>query len=343
MTSFIKSTIAIFVLVVASPTLNAIAGSIGTYTNRHTYKSLTTRYAYGFSTSFIFFAPNSELLKQYEEAGQELPPKILKFEPNIEYYQSPGISYKWFSFALSFPIEKGAVSKRAKGASKATDYKLTFNTSFFLASAYYQDFKGMFQTDPYDVTYEDDEERYTKQENLGLHKVGAEIIFKIFPKSFSLGALCDQSEIQTKSGGSPLIRLTKNSFSLKNSGIPIIPVKYQTFYPIDGGLHELNAEEYSVGVGYGYTFVFMKSIFLGAALSYGNSQVEGSYMVGEEKKSFSSNNLLGSRYSLFSLGVNSKKIFGGISLIIDSIDIRLDEFSITTPRNIGEMYLGWRF
>jgi hypothetical protein len=93
--------------------------------------------------------------------------------------------------------------------------------------------------------------------------------------------------------------------------------------------------------GYTYTLVY-KSFFLNGALSVGpaHNWILYSGSDGEDKYDIAINTYSDVRVSL---GYNSDRLFGGMSLVTQSRNIRFDDIKFSNTNTFAKLMLGYRF
>lgn len=318
-----------------------------TYTDRPTKKSITFRYSLGYSTSLFLVEPTSSYLSELEEqaeaAGSQAPEiETVKFQPNVQLIHTVGLSYKGIGFAYGHANEMPNSAKESFGETDAKTYGLRWHLDTISLGGYYHEISGLFQSDPNDSVEVDGNDIYPQYPDMRLLKSGADLIWKLSPGGLSLGGIFDQSEIQTKSGGTILFRATYNNIKLTNKSQPILQSQYQSYYPTEGNINSFELTELGVGAGGGYTLVIAKSFYISSVVNFSLSSQTGHAVIGEEEKDIQKLSI-STLSAVFSIGVNKKKSFFGFTYFLDNLTTTMDEIAIVNGRNDAELYFGFRF
>ncbi|MDA9951232.1 DUF4421 domain-containing protein [Oligoflexaceae bacterium] len=321
---------------------SSIALGRRTYRTSTTSDAQTLRFAHGYSTTFFLLGANSNTIAAAKEEGREIE-SFLKFEPNITRYTAISYSNKYFGVGLSIPNKNSKERMTSRGTSKADDYSLSLGFESASLAFFHQDYRGMHITEPNEHPEVDGIEVFPQFKDMRLLKQGFNFDFKFSPTTLSLGSLDGQTEVQNKSGGSWIARISGNSIQVTNGGQRIIPDTYAEISPLLTDAVRIQMKDITVSAGYGYNWIPFSSFYLGGMITQGLSFSRGEYTLISGETHSAESNLLGGLSLLASLGYNSEEFFSGLSFNLDRVISGVGDTTLTATNNNFEIFVGWRF
>ncbi len=267
------------------------------------------------------FARRSSLGIDHEVGGN-----TYKYSPNIGTEVGSSFSYGSFSFELSTQLKPTPADLEAKGESKTNRFMLAWMQDFFSLEIFHMGFKNFHLSNPEEVGIpRASGAPYPQYSNMKLESTAMNMLFVIFPKSFSLPALYQQTKRQTQSGISPIFEFGGSSSNVDNIG---------TF-------KSLNINELHLLAGVGATLAYGSPFFSLAVMAGPNYQV----ILLEDDQEEREENESSLHYNVKAgFGYNGGSFITGLSLNAEQQRFKpaaKEELSMT--RTIIETYLGYRF
>ena len=162
------------------------------------------------------------------------------------------------------------------------------------------------------------------------------VVYAVNRNKFSLKAAYNYSERQLKSAGSFIISGTLNTFQLQadSSILTSDPTASPAF-------RQFRYTALSVAPGYAYSLIY-KSFFLNGVVSLGPAHywLMHTWRSGAEQYDISINSFADIRLAL---GYNGDRIFGGMSFITQSRNIRFDDIRFNNGNYTFKLLVGYRF
>lgn len=252
--------------------------------------------------------------------------ETFKYSPNIGTEAGASFSYGNLSFELSTHLKPTPADLEAKGESKSNRFMLAWMQDFFSLEIFHMGFKNFHLSNPEDVGVPRAEgEPYPQYPQMKLESTAVNMLFVIFPKSFSLPALYQQTKRQTQSGISPIFEFGGSTSNIDNIG----------------SFKSLNINELHLLAGVGATVAYGSPFFSLAVMAGPNYQVillEDALGEREENESSLHYNVK------TGFGWNGEGFICGLSLNAEQQRFKpaaKEELSMT--RTIIETYFGYRF
>ncbi|OFZ18455.1 MAG: hypothetical protein A2X94_00480 [Bdellovibrionales bacterium GWB1_55_8] len=223
------------------------------------------------------------LSTQVVGAGFELRPlspdsrsTILKFRPAQSNYAGIILGYRWIAGTFSFGIPANPEVRDVEGVSHYRDYRLAYWGNRLGIEGAYSWYRGYL---------------IENSDALSAATLGGNVFYKLpdvetlgygvtvvkavgLSSNYSMAAAMDQSAIQEKSGGSPLVLATWRRQSIK-SPAALIPLENRVSFGADQDI--ALADTISIAAGAGYAYNWVPGIFFVSpliALTLGYQQVE---------------------------------------------------------------------
>ncbi len=253
----------------------------------------------------------------------------LTFYPNSGIMFGIDFNYNGFgiAFVAEYPNSQSEIIE--EGKSEYIEYGLYYFTRKLGVEVHFQKYKGFYIDEP--------EEYHTKRPDLKINNYGINIYYALFRNAFSLKAAFNQSEIQEKWAGSPLIMISYNMLQV-DADYSLIPEDEQIYYRKDANFTGGEFHAVDIGLGYAFTFTFYHffltpCIILGGGARYidisnENEDIEDTYF-----------SLLDKIILKMSLGYNGENIFTSVVLNFDATGYEKDNIYIETM----SAYMGFNF
>jgi hypothetical protein len=261
------------------------------------------------------------LSTQIVAAGFDLIPKTpgpkgskLTYRPAQANYAGVILGYRWIGGTVSFGIPASADIRAVEGTSRYRDYRLSYFTSSFGAEVSYTRYMGYLidnSSSLSDATLNG--KKYYQIPDLETLGYGINLFYVISPKEYSLPAAMEQSAIQEKSGGAPLIVASWRQQAI-TSNSPLVPAEKAADFGADQLMNVASTTTLAAGMGYGHCFVYSPFFVSGmGAVTVGYQNV--SYKAQGTESSFTSP--AGNINLRLSLGANVRRYLLVASLYID--------------------------
>jgi hypothetical protein len=166
------------------------------------------------------------------------------------------------------------------------------------------------------------------------------VLYSFNKEKFSLKASYNYSERQLKSAGSFIVTGTLNTFQLQADSA-VLPTVYSASNTSSPTFRQFRYTTLSVAPGYTYTLIY-KSFFLNSVFSLGPAHywLMDTGKDGNARYDISINTFADVRVAL---GYNGDRIFGGMSFITQSRNIRFDEVRFVNGSYTFKLMVGYRF
>lgn len=276
--------------------------------------------------------------RTYELKNSRLGTK-LKFEPNGQTNLGLGFNYKWMGLGLAFSMPFMNKDNDIYGETSRFDLQLNLFSRFYGINAYYQNYSGFYLSNPNDFSTWN-EPHFPALSDLQSTSTGISAFYWFNNKRFSYKSAFVRNEFQTKSAGGLLIGFYAD-YDLVYAPDGFIPDELS-----DSLINIFDFKGYStfvagISMGYGYTFVFFKHLFLNLTLSpgigYRNLTVWHIIENDKVKPDFT-----GSLKAKFALGFNTKRLYLGASSIIGAESFKYEEVDISSTSGQLRIYIGLR-
>jgi Domain of unknown function (DUF4421) len=259
----------------------------------------------------------------------------IKYKPNSPFSLGVGVYLFEVTAEISFALPINEKNQSAYGSTDAREFHANFIGHNWGVDIFRQKYSGFYFNDPSDPS----SGNVIKRPDIDLTNTGINGIYAFNKKKFSLRSAYNYSERQIKSGGSIILTGNLNSFRLSADSV-ILTKKYNQLNN-DSDLLLMRYTTISVAGGYTYTLVY-GSFFLNGALSVGpaHNWILYSQPGGEENYDIAVNTYSDIRVSI---GYNSDRIFGGMSLVTQSRYIRFDDIRFANTNTFVKLMIGYRF
>jgi Domain of unknown function (DUF4421) len=259
----------------------------------------------------------------------------IKYKPNNSFSLGLGVYLFEISAEISFEVPINEKSQSTFGSTDAREFHINFLGNNWGVDVFRQKYNGFYFTDPAGSS----PDVIIKRPDIELTNTGINAIYAFNKKKFSLKAAYNYSERQLISGGSFIATGNLNTFRLFADSV--ILTKQSAPQSTNSDLLLMRYTTISVAGGYTYTLVY-RSFFLNGALSVGpaHNWILYSRPGGEDKYDMAVNTFSDIR---FSLGYNSDRFFGGMSLVSQSRNIRFDDIQFANTNTFAKLLIGYRF
>ncbi len=257
-----------------------------------------------FTTRLFLLFQNASLL--INTAGDNIP-KIV-YRPNVNLRVGIAGFWKWFGLGLSIDNPFYKTDQDAYGKTSTLDLRVNAFGRVVAGELFLQQYHGYFISSP----EKPDGTHYTLPD-MRTFSLGLAGYWIYNARRFSIRAAFIQNERQKRSAGSLVVRPALLYYNI-TSDQGIIPAGLVNEYHIPLTSVVTSGTFYSLGLspGYAYTLVFLKNMYLTAALFPGVAAQFSSYSGGE--KAFSDFEFAFQLSGRFAFGYNSDKWFLGGSV-----------------------------
>ena len=244
--------------------------------------------------------------------------KDVNYNANITPVFGAGIKIKGITIQSAFwkPFQEQDLAN--KGPSDYRDIQIYLNGRKVLHDISFQYFKGYYLSNTYSLfdTWNSSPANY-RRPDLRVYAFNFNTLYNILNKTFSFKAAFAESERQIKSAGSPLCAFGVSYTRMRGDSL-IVPSILSDDFAMINAFRTSSSYSLHTGVGYAYTFVFLKSCFFTlAAVPQANFQlVSFNHGLGQIDTK-GRIDLLGQARA--SLGINAKRFYFGLSMIYNLI------------------------
>ena len=296
--------------------------------------SVRAQYVQSFPDKFFLWPVLKKRQLSFEVDNQSDLNEKLSYKPNSSF--NAGLGMYLFEVAVEFtfavPIDER--STNTYGASDVRDLQANFLGKNWGVDLYSQKYSGFYVPNPNPGTSLSD--AYIKRSDIELRNTGMNVVYAVNRNKFSLKAAYNYSERQLKSAGSFIISGTLNTFQLQadSSILTSDPTASPAF-------RQFRYTALSVAPGYAYSLIY-KSFFLNGVVSLGPAHywLMDTGRDGAEQYDISINTCADIRLAL---GYNGDRIFGGMSFITQSRNIRFDDIRFNNGNYTFKLLVGYRF
>ena len=301
------------------------------------YKNHDTSYIKSYSEDFILKLIAVNKINYFKVKDNNNNSSI-RFRPDRRLNLGLGIAYKWFAVNMTFNV--GISEKSNFTNSKYLDLQGNIFSSKQHISATLKYYYG-YQMGKISGVTTPEYPPSSIRDDIRTIYLGMQYLFAFNYDKFSLKAPFIHNEMQLKSAGSFLIGAGFNLFIL-GADSSVVPIEIQDDFDEKLHLRDLNSLSLSANFGYMYTFVWKEHFYLTLSLFPGLGLNIGDYQT-EFRDPLNTHLFLGIR-TLNSIGYNTRKIFGGIQLLGDTYNIRIDN-KLKTEVGHGKatLFIGYRF
>jgi len=239
----------------------------------------------------------------------------LVFTPNTNIKIGIAGFYKWFGLGLSMTNPFYTFDEEIYGKTSSVDLRVNAFGRAVAAELFFQNFKGFYIRNVHPVNG-----RYYIIPGMNLFSLGAYGYWIYNSRKFSLRAAFLQNERQIKSAGSFMVRPGFSYYEV-SSDTGIIPGELIESYKLASDERVKGGRFYSFSLspGYAYTFVFLKDVYISAAVFPGVAWLTYSYYA--RSMLYSREDFVFQLGLRVAAGYNSKKWYIGGALITSFNDL----------------------
>lgn len=261
----------------------------------------------------------------------------LKYRPNNLYSVGVGFNLFELSFELSMAIPLDEKNRSTYGPSDIRDLQLSFVGKQWAADIYSQRYKGFYVENRNQGSSSPN--AIIKRSDILLTNTGGKFIYAFNRKKYSIRAAFNYSERQLKSAGSFILAGSINGAHLQADSSVLRQIYSPDAYSVSS-FRKLQYASIGLAPGYAQSFIY-KDFFLNAAISLGPAHYWIKYAAeGDVDYDFSINTYADLR---FAVGYNSDRIFGGLSYVLQSRNIKFEDIEFTNGSSVVKFLIGYRF
>lgn len=261
-----------------------------------------------------------------------------RYEPNPGVNVGIYLKYKYVGVSIGTNQDPEQSEIDLKGQSKFQDYQFHFAFEQVGFDLFYQKYKGFYRASAPKSEWEGEPLHYPLLHEMTQETMGISVFLIKSPRDFSYEAVFNQSYVQKKSGGSFLLFLSLNRFTIKNDG-PFLPADQQTLYGDVGSFDGLKMTTLGAMFGWGHAFVFNR-LFLGITAALGPAYQVAQYA----GTTYTDKSQVVGRSTLrLSLGYNGSSYFAGMSALADATQSLNDTIEVVPSTELFELFIGKRF
>ena len=259
----------------------------------------------------------------------------LAYRPGTGLNLGFGVTYNWFSVDLAFNV---GIREDKIPDSDFFDFQGAVFTTKFLVEGALKYYYGYEINNVRDLNIEADE---NIRSDIRTINFGLSFLYALRYDKFSMKAPFVFNEIQRRSAGSPIFGASFNSYTLDADSSLIGPSVAEFFNQPLQSLEGVNMLSVNLNVGYMHSFVIKERFFLTLGLIPGLSFTAGDYAT--ENRVPRNFHLSGMTKTIFALGYNSKRFFGGLQLMADFDLYRLEkQMHLISGHGKSKFYIGYR-
>jgi hypothetical protein len=259
----------------------------------------------------------------------------LAYRPETGLNLGFGITYNWFSVDLAFNV---GIREDKIPNSNFFDFQGAVFTSKFLVEGSLKYYYGYEISDASDIETELNE---TIRSDIRTINFGLSFLYALRYDKFSMKAPFVFNEIQRRSAGSPVFGVSFNSYTLDADSSVVNPSQSAYFDDPLRSLEGVNLLSINLNIGYMHSFVIKEKFFLTLGLIPGLSFTGGDYAT--ENRVQRNLHLSGMTKTVFALGYNSSRWYGGFQLMADFDLHRLEpKMHLISGHGKSKFYIGYR-
>ncbi len=260
----------------------------------------------------------------------------IKYKPNNSFSLGFGIYLFEISAEISFALPINEKNQYTYGNTDAREFHANFLGNGWGMDVFRQKYAGFYFPDH---SKSSSQNVFIKRPDIELTNTGVNGIYVFNKKSFSLKSAYNYSERQIKSGGSVILTSNLNTFRL-TADSAIVTQQAASSSP-SSGFQLMRYTTLSIAGGYTYTLVY-RSFFLNGAFSIGPAHNWILYNRPGEEEHYDTaiNTFTDIRVSI---GYNSDRFFGGMSLVTQSRNIRFEDVQFANTNTFAKLVIGYRF
>lgn len=298
---------------------------------QHTPDSTKSKFIEQFSDKFFIWPVIKKRSLSFDITNRSAR-QTVNYKPNNSFSLGLGIYLFEIGAEITFAVPIDERSQSTYGNTDAREFHANFLGHGWGLDVFRQKYTGFY----FPVRSLSAPDIFIKRPDIELTNTGINGIYVFDQKRFSLKSAYNYSERQIKSGGSFIITGNLNSFRLHADSVVS---SQQT--SSSSGIQMMRYTTLSIAGGYTYTLVY-RSFFLNGALSIGPAHNWVLYSRPGEKDHYdiAINTFNDIRVSL---GYNSDRFFGGMSLVAQSRAIRFEDIQLSNTNTTVKLLVGYRF
>lgn len=242
--------------------------------------------------------------------------------------------YDWIGGSYSFNYPASPNVRNVEGVSQYTDLRVHYYNEQFGAELSYNRYKGYLI---------DNSSTYYKLPDLSNTGFGANFIYVLKPKGYSMPAAIDQSTVQNSSAGSFFLLASFRSEQISND-TAIIPLDQQQAFGPAATIQGISLINFAGGVGYGYNWIppFLgRAIFIAPtlALSVGYMRIGETFAGGNSTYA----SLGFNSHARIAIGTNTPRFFVAFQVYVDQFSGNDANLVVQNSQLDGVFAFGYRF
>lgn len=259
----------------------------------------------------------------------------LVYRPDTGLNLGFGITYNWFSIDLAFNV---GIREDKIPNSNFFDFQGAVFTTKFLVEAALKYYYGYEISNSSDLGVDPAE---TLRSDIRTVNFGLSFLYALRYDKFSMKAPFVFNEIQRKSAGSPIFGVSFTSYTLDADSSVVNQSLSPYFDDPLKSLEGVNLLSINVNAGYMHSFVVKEKFFLTLGLIPGLSITGGDYAT--ENRVQRNLHLSGMTKTVFALGYNSSRFYGGFQLMADFDLHRIEsKMHLISGHGKSKFYIGYR-
>ena len=266
--------------------------------------------------------------------------KTLEIRPNEQVNIGFGFNYKWMGLGIAFKPPFSSNDDDVYGKTSRLDLQLNIFAKSFGIDLTAQYYKGYYVSNPQSIIKWEKRE-YPQLEDLETVNIELSTYYFSNHKKFSYRAAFVRNEIQLKGAGSPIFGLYYRLSAAGTNNKGIIPEEFEDIksrFDVYGYV----GHNYGISIGYTYTFVIWKKIFVNFTFVPGlGGQAMRIYT--KEENARAGNKLAVRVLFRSAIGYEHKYFYLGLSNLNITNEINYEDVSIFTSSTKFRIYVGKRF
>ncbi len=301
------------------------------------HDSLRGRYVEEFPDKFFIWPVLKQRELSFDIQNRYDGSQKLSYKPNNSYSIGLGVYLFEVAFEFSAAIPLDERSRNTYGASDIRDLQANFLGKFWGVDLYRQNYSGFYVANQNQGPTSPDP--FIKRSDIKVLNTGTNFIYAFNRSKYSLKAAFNYSEKQLKSAGSFIIAGSVNTARLQADSSVVDQIYSPDQYSVSS-FRKLQYAAFGLAPGYAHSLIY-RSFFLNGAFSVGPAHYWINYSAQDEVDyDMSINTYMDIRLAL---GYNSNRIFGGVSYIIQSRNIRFENIEFTKNSSTLKFLVGYRF
>lgn len=264
----------------------------------------------------------------------------LELSPNGRTNFGFGFNYKWMGIGIAFKVPGTQNDDDIYGETSRLDFQLNLFTRSVAVDFSTQYYKGYYVTNP-EIFTEWEQPEYPQLNNLETVSFNLSGDYFVNHKKFSYRAAFVRNEIQKKSAGS-LILGAYTRLDIANSPEGFIPNELPSNLKDTFDIYNFKTINYGLSIGYAYTFVIHKKIFMSLSLvpGLGSKSLVITTNTGVSDRAHGVSSRFDSRLAI---GYEHKHFYLGFGAITSLNSFTYQNLTVSTSTSKFRFYIGKRF